>query len=133
KRLERFPNVPIERLQPSGYAGFVVDCLEAVVRMVWENEEPEPSLVGIVNLAGESDTIAAIAGGVLGAHRGHQQLPARWLEVLFERERLEAVAGSLARLRDQLVYSKSGLPRFTYSTVEPGVLAGRNPLTGEDI
>ena len=134
ERLHAFPSIPIERLQPNGgYAGYVVDCLEAVVRMVWENQDSETSLIDIVNLAGEADTMAAIAGGALGAHGGHQPLPTRWLEVLFERERLRSVGRKLSRLRHDLVYQTPGLPRFNYYQAEEGLLGGRHPLTAEDV
>ena len=133
-RLHAFPTIPIERLQPNGgYAGYVVDCLEAVVRMVWENGNPEACLINIVNLAGEADTMAAIAGGALGAHSGHQPLPTRWLAVLFERERLQSVGRELSRLRHDLVYRTPGLPRFNYYRAEEGLLGGRHPLTTEDV
>ena len=101
--------------------------------MVWENQDPETSLIDIVNLAGEADTMAAIAGGALGAHGGHQPLPTRWLEVLFERERLRSVGRKLSRLRHDLVYQTPGLPRFNHYRAEEGLLGGRHPLTAEDV
>jgi protein tyrosine phosphatase (PTP) superfamily phosphohydrolase (DUF442 family) len=101
--------------------------------MLWENEEPEASLIAIVNLAGEADTMAAIAGGALGAHSGPEPLPGRWLEVLFERGRLRAVGAELSRLRHELVYRTPGLPAWSFYRVQDGLLGGRNPLTAEDV
>jgi ADP-ribosyl-[dinitrogen reductase] hydrolase len=82
-------------LQPTGYAGFVVDCLEAAVACVVQGRSLEEVLVTLVNLGGEADTMAAVAGGAAGAHWGVQGIPARWLDVLHQRERIERVAAQL--------------------------------------
>ena len=55
-----------------------------------------------VNLAGESDTIGAVAGGIAGAYWGTDSLPEHWLTALHERERIEYTANRLADLRAQL-------------------------------
>ena len=86
---------PLTDLQPTGYAGFVVDCLEAAVACVVQSPSLEEALVTLVNLGGEADTMAAVAGGAAGAHWGVQGIPARWLDVLHQRERLERVAAQL--------------------------------------
>jgi ADP-ribosylglycohydrolase len=97
-RLEGVPELPESRLQPSGYAGYVVECLEAAAWWVLKADTLEEALIGCVNMAGEADTIAAVAGGAAGAHWGAGVIPARWLDKLFERERIEKTARSLARL-----------------------------------
>jgi ADP-ribosyl-[dinitrogen reductase] hydrolase len=88
-----------EELQPGGYAGYVVDCLEAAVWCCLHAAGLEEALVLAVNLAGEADTIAAVAGGAAGAAWGRNAIPARWLERLHQRERVEETARGLARLQ----------------------------------
>ena len=133
-RLTGAPEVCEEDLQPiDGYAGYVVDCLEAVVWCCHRHAESDHALIKAVNLAGEADTIAAIAGGALGTANGLEGLREDWLEVLFERERLEKVGRELAQLRHRLVYSTPGLPSFSTYEASPGLLAGRNPLTHVDV
>jgi ADP-ribosyl-[dinitrogen reductase] hydrolase len=90
---------PLTDLQPTGYAGFVVDCLEAAVACVVRGPSLEDVLVTLVNLGGEADTMAAVAGGAAGAHWGVQGIPARWLDVLHQRERVERVAAQMVAAR----------------------------------
>ena len=132
-RLESIREKRYEELQPSGYAGYSVDCLEAAVWCALEEGEPEPTLISVVNLAGETDTMAAVAGGACGARFGAGALPGRWLEVLHQRERVERAGRELAGLRHRLVYATPKLPAFEVGEALPGVLYGRNPLTGQDV
>jgi ADP-ribosyl-[dinitrogen reductase] hydrolase len=90
---------PLADLQPTGYAGFVVDCLEAAVACVVQGPSLEEVIVTLVNLGGEADTMAAVAGGAAGAYWGVQGIPARWLDVLHQRERLERVAAEVVVAR----------------------------------
>ena len=99
-RWEAVEALPQARLQPNGYAGYVVDCLEAAAWWVLRADTLEGVLIGCVNLAGEADTIAAVAGGAAGAYWGAGAIPARWLEMLLARERIEATGDALARFRD---------------------------------
>ncbi|MGB6369257.1 MAG: ADP-ribosylglycohydrolase family protein, partial [Thermoanaerobaculia bacterium] len=62
-RLVAAPNAREDDLQPiNGYAGYVVDCLEAVVWCCHRSTETDDTITEAVNLAGEADTIAAIVG-----------------------------------------------------------------------
>lgn len=94
--LRRIPELNHRDLQPTGYAGYVVHCLEAAVWHCLHADSLEEALVGCVNLGGETDTIAAVAGGAAGAHWGAGAIPVRWLDALHERERIEAIAARLA-------------------------------------
>jgi ADP-ribosyl-[dinitrogen reductase] hydrolase len=96
-RLQRIPDLNARNLQPTGYAGYVVECLEAAVWHCVHADSLEETLVGCVNLGGETDTIAAVAGGAAGTYWGVEAIPARWLDVLHERERIESVANELCR------------------------------------
>lgn len=133
ERLRSAPAKSYSELQPGGYAGYVVDCLEAAVCCSFAEVSLEDALVAVVNLAGETDTMAAVAGGVGGAESGVQALPSRWLEVLRERERIERAGRQLASLRHRLVYRKPSLPKLEMFEAGDALVAGRNPLTGEDV
>ena len=98
RRLERAPRLAPQELQPTGYAGFVVDCLEAAVAVVVRAASYEEAMIEIVNLGGETDTMAAVAGGPAALAHWPDPIPARWLEALGGRERLERAALGLARL-----------------------------------
>jgi ADP-ribosylglycohydrolase len=43
-------------------------------------------------LGADADTNAAVAGALLGCRHGVDAIPARWLEALGERERIEQIA-----------------------------------------
>jgi ADP-ribosyl-[dinitrogen reductase] hydrolase len=99
-RLAAVEGLDYAQLQPSGYAGYVVECLEAAAWCCLNATSPEEAIVQAVNLAGEADTIAAVAGGAAGAAWGRDALPSRWLEKLHQRQRIEETAHQLARLRE---------------------------------
>ncbi len=133
-RLQNIENLTYEQLQPSGYAGYVVECLEAAVWCCLNCESLEGVLVKVVNLAGESDTMAAVAGGAAGAFWGKDEIPARWLDKLLQRDELKTIALRLAALRrHQEIYGTRGLPKFNFDEVGDGLFAGRNPLSARDV
>jgi ADP-ribosyl-[dinitrogen reductase] hydrolase len=134
QRLEAVEQMEYADLQPSGYAGYVVECLEAAAWCCLRSESLEECLIQAVNLAGEADTIAAVAGGVAGAYWGMGAIPQRWLEALYRRRDLEQVADQLASLRAHgQVYGTKGLPAFNFDWVTDQIMAGRNPLTRRDV
>ena len=49
------------------------------------------------NLGDDADTTAAVTGQLAGAFYGVEMIPAEWLEVLHQRERVQAAARSLWR------------------------------------
>ncbi len=132
-RLQRAPELSVDELQPSTFAGYSVECLEAAVWAAANVDSLEEALIELVNLGGETDTMAAVAGGALGAQYGQQAIPERWLEVLHQRSRLEQAAQGLFELRHDLVYEKPSLPEFQIRELDGGLLYGRNPLTAKDV
>src|SRR4028119_414816 len=77
QRLEAVEEKSYEQLQPSGYAGYVLECLEAAAWCCLKSSSVEEALVQAVNLGGEADTIAAVAGGIAGACWGREAIPER--------------------------------------------------------
>jgi len=98
-RLDNAPLLSYEELQPSGYAGYCVETLEAVVNIALYSLSYGEAITECVNLAGEADTMAACLGGVLGAYYGVEAIPARWLDKLHKRDELTKVADRLLELR----------------------------------
>ncbi len=135
-RLSSIESLTYDRLQPSGYAGYVVECLEAAVWCCLHAATLEEALVQAVNLAGEADTIAAVAGGAAGAYWGPDALPERWLTKLHQRDRLEDTARCLADLRRHAeVYSLPSLQTkpFLLDRISDRLFTGRHPLTARDV
>jgi ADP-ribosyl-[dinitrogen reductase] hydrolase len=134
ERLESIEDKSYEQLQPSGYAGYVLECLEAAAWCCLKSSSLEEALVQAVNLGGEADTIAAVAGGIAGACWGREAIPERWLAALHRREDLETVAQRLGLLRrHQEVYASGVVKAFNCNWVTDHILAGRHPLTARDV
>ncbi len=74
--VESFGRLPESEIRSSGY---VVDSLEAAVRSLITTETFAEALLAAVNLGGDTDTIAAIAGGLAGLYYGYESIPASWL------------------------------------------------------
>jgi poly(ADP-ribose) glycohydrolase ARH3 len=71
----------------------------ALLIAAWFYDRPFEELMGFtISVGGDVDTIGAMAGGIWGAHRGRQPLPAEPLQRLEDRERLESLATGLTKL-----------------------------------
>lgn len=110
-------------------SGYSVAALEAAMWAVGGAADYADAVLRAANLGDDADTTAAIAGQLAGARWGVSGIPARWLEQLTERERIEGIAG---RLYD--VGAGTGIPAWPHESshhaywVEPGaVLAGQHP------
>lgn len=66
-------------LSPSGY---VVDSFKCALAAILSSNTFEDTLVRVVNLGGDADTIGAITGGIAGALYGFDKIPSRWIAVL---------------------------------------------------
>ncbi|HWQ47691.1 MAG TPA: ADP-ribosylglycohydrolase family protein [Methanosarcina sp.] len=55
-----------------------------------------------VNITGDSDSVASVAGGILGAKLGIDAVPIPWIEVLMEKEKLEGMVKPLLEKYFQL-------------------------------
>lgn len=91
------PPVPIaseprDRISSSGY---VVDTLEAAVWCLLTTEDYPSCVLQAVNLGLDTDTVAAIAGGIAGLYYGTGGIPAEWIEALQKREMIEEACCAL--------------------------------------
>ncbi len=66
--------------------GYVVDSLEAAVWSLITTSAYDECELKAVNLAGDSDSIAAIAGGLAGLYYGYDSIPAGWIDVIRRKE-----------------------------------------------
>ncbi len=74
---------------PTG--GFVLDTLECALWAWWHHDDFEEALIKVVNLGGDTDTNAAVAGALLGAQFGLDAIPKRWREKVRWRDDLTVV------------------------------------------
>jgi ADP-ribosylglycohydrolase len=66
----------------NGGAGFVLESLIIAVAAIRDERSLEDVLVDVVRIGKDTDTNAAIAGGLLGARDGSESIPERWREKL---------------------------------------------------
>lgn len=69
--------------------GYVVDTLEAAVWCLLTTESFKECVLKAVNLGRDTDTTAAVAGGLAGALYGYDNIPKEWLKALLKRDYIE--------------------------------------------
>jgi len=94
--------VPLERREELPIVGErawdALTCVEVALWAAWHEPDLEQALIWLANAGGDTDTNAAVAGGLLGARDGEAAIPRRWIDALPELERLRAVAARLVGL-----------------------------------
>ena len=75
-----------EEIKSSGY---VVDTLEAAIWCLVNTNSYKECVLTAVNLGDDTDTVAAIAGGLAGALYGYDSIPEDWRKTLIKRDYIE--------------------------------------------
>jgi len=70
-------------------SGYVVDTLEAAIWTILTSNSFEETILKAVNLGDDTDTIAALAGGLAGIIYGYDNIPTKWINVLQKKEYLD--------------------------------------------
>ena len=84
--LEKFKNLNERDIQGTGY---VVDALEAAVWCLLGTDSYRECELKAVNLGDDTDTVAAIAGGLAGLYYGYEAIPKDWTNAIKKREWIE--------------------------------------------
>jgi len=94
--------VPLERREELPIVGDrawdAVTCAEIALWTAWHEPDLEEALIWLANAGGDTDTNAAVAGGLLGAREGEAAIPRRWIDALPDTGRLRTVAARLVGL-----------------------------------
>ena len=69
--------------------GYVIDTLEAAVWAFMTGTDYKSIVLKAVNLGGDTDTIAALAGGLSAIHYGLEDIPSEWLDTIVGRTELD--------------------------------------------
>lgn len=86
--LSEFKNLPEEKIKSSGY---VIDTIEAATWCLVNTSSYEECMLKAVNLGEDTDTIAAVAGGIAGLYYGYRDIPEEWLAEIKKREWIEGL------------------------------------------
>lgn len=68
--------------------GFIVDTLEACIWVLLKSENYKEAIIGAINLGGDTDTIAALTGGLAGIIHGYDFIPKEWIDKIARKEYL---------------------------------------------
>jgi ADP-ribosylglycohydrolase len=69
--------------------GYVVDTIEASLWSLIHTNSYSDAVLTAVNLGGDTDTIAAITGGLAGIQYGYDSIPTHWIKKLRNKELIE--------------------------------------------
>ena len=83
---ENLSTLSEDKIKSSGY---VVDTLEAAIYCIMTTKDYKNCVLKAVNLGEDTDTVAAIAGGLAGALYGFSAIPDEWLCTLKRRDYIE--------------------------------------------
>ena len=86
--LDGMTNTAKDEISASGY---VVKSLEAAVWAAITTSSYEECELCCVNLGDDTDTVAAIAGGLAGLYYGYEGIPTEWLDVIQRRDWIEGL------------------------------------------
>lgn len=83
---KNFSNTDRALIKSSGY---VVDTLEAAIWCLLTTDSYSECVLKAVNLGGDTDTVAAVSGGLSGALYGYDSIPKEWLDTLARYDYIE--------------------------------------------
>lgn len=88
-----FKETPREEINSSAY---VVDTLEAAIWCVLTTKGYKECVLKAANLGKDTDTVAAIAGGLAAALYGYDSIPKSWRDTLKRRDYIELICDTCA-------------------------------------
>jgi ADP-ribosyl-[dinitrogen reductase] hydrolase len=96
--IEEIARGSFKERQPPEIAGtgYVVKSLEAALWAFHRSTSFAEGCLLAVNLGNDADTTGAIYGQLAGAYYGLQGIPAHWRDITWERDRIVALAATLA-------------------------------------
>ena len=86
--LSEFKDTPENQIKSTGY---VVYTLEAAIWCLVNSSSYEEVILKAVNLGDDTDTVAAITGGLAGLYYGYDNIPDKWKSKLQKREWIESL------------------------------------------
>ncbi len=93
-----FATLPEDAIASSGY---VVDTLEAALWCLLNTSDYEACVLKAVNLGEDTDTVAAVAGGLAGAAYGWEAIPRKWLAALQNGAEIEKLCAAFGEMLAQ--------------------------------
>lgn len=97
KHYARLENKDFEKLHEEQIksSGYVVDTLEAALWCLLNTDDYRDCVLKAVNLGEDTDTVAAVAGGLAGLYYKYENIPPQWLAVIAKRDYIEDLCEKL--------------------------------------
>ncbi|NLB80747.1 MAG: ADP-ribosylglycohydrolase family protein [Clostridiaceae bacterium] len=76
-------------------SGFVVDTLEAAIWCLINTKSYKDCVLMAVNLGDDTDTVAAVAGGLAGLYYGSENIPIEWTAKIAKKDYIEELSDKL--------------------------------------
>lgn len=92
--LNSFYSLPENAINSSGY---VVDTLEAALWCLLNTNTYRDCVLKTVNLGEDTDTVAAVAGGLAGLAYGYNNIPSSWLKQLLRADYIDELCRKFPR------------------------------------
>ena len=83
-------------------SGYVVDTLEASLWCFMTTHDYESAVLKAVNLGGDTDTIAALVGGLAGIYYGMNEMPYKWIEMIPKKDKIIELGNTLYKIFREL-------------------------------
>jgi ADP-ribosylglycohydrolase len=99
---------PKDAMEAIGTSPAVDEAVPAAFYCYLCFEPPEDALVQAASHGGDTDSIASMAGALLGAAKGPSWIPQKWLDPLEGRKKLEMTAEALENLSSQINERRRG-------------------------
>lgn len=91
--LEKFKQTDEADITSSGY---VIHTIESAIWSLITTDSLKDALLRAANLAGDADTVCAVAGGLAGLYYGYDAIPQDLLQVIKRREWIESLCQEVA-------------------------------------
>nr|WP_262562333.1 ADP-ribosylglycohydrolase family protein [Acaryochloris sp. CCMEE 5410] len=85
-------HLPIESINSEGY---VIDTLEAALWCLLTTSSYPEAVLKAVNLGEDTDTTAAVTGGLAGIHYGIENIPSNWINGIARSQDIQKLADRL--------------------------------------
>ena len=86
----------ITRREDIKSSGYIVHTLEATIWCLMTTNSYKEAVLKAVNLGDDTDTVAAVTGGLAGALYGYDAIPKEWRDTLIKREYIEKLCEQIA-------------------------------------
>ncbi|MDZ8257834.1 ADP-ribosylglycohydrolase family protein [Nostoc sp. ChiQUE01b] len=86
--------IPVEEINSGGY---VIDTLESSLWCLLNSSSYSEAVLKAVNLGGDTDTTAAVTGGLAGIYYGVENIPQKWMNQIVRKQDIIYLAERFAR------------------------------------